>query len=405
MSLTTLLANKDVRKKFSEEFPMPKFGLERDILAPARTNHYIIVGIAFDYLMRFYLQRLNPKTITRPWVAEHAIEGAEHNKSLLRKVTKIITEAKKAYSDYLKSGIMGRNILNSAMLLAPLDLIYRSGHIDKNIGTVDNEDIKDLKKLISIVDPKLFKAKKLCILNPTFGEGSALVGGADADLVMDNILVEIKTIKYWKLQRYHFNQIIGYYILSRIGGINGAHPRNRIDRLGIYYSRYGELYTIPVKAVINERRLPSFIKWFKKRAVKEEQSALSSLIDLTGGIDLMGGKKVEDIPPLIDFTKEKEVEGVLIDVLRAKKANLAFYIVKREGRKESFFHHKQIASQIPIGSEIKICFGEKGPDVYWRPGELQVKKEIKELKARIRELKHLKNELKKIEKGARDRKS
>ena len=80
MSLTTLLTNKDVRKKFSEEFPMPKFGLEKDILAPPRTNHYIIVGIAFDYLMRFYLQRLNPETISHPWVAEHAPDLVKDNK-------------------------------------------------------------------------------------------------------------------------------------------------------------------------------------------------------------------------------------------------------------------------------------------------------------------------------------
>lgn len=393
MSLTTLLTNKDVRKKFSKEFPMPKFGLVKDILAPPRTNHYIIAGIAFDYLLRFYLQRLNPETISHPWVAEHAPELVKDNKTLFRKVTKIIAEAKKAHSHYLKSGRIERDILRSTIVLAPLDLIQRAGVIDKDIGRFDNEDIKDLKKLISIVDPKLFKAKRLCIVNPTFGKASGFVGGADADLLIDNMLIEIKTVKYWKLHRYHLNQIIGYYILSKIGGIDGAPAKHKIDTLGIYYSRYGELYTFPIKAVINEQRLPSFIRWFRKRAVKEMRAdffsfrALSSLIELTGGIEIIGGMKIEDIPPLIDFTQEKEVEGVFIDVLRAKKTNLAFYVIKRGGRKESFFHCKEIASQIPIGSEIRICFDEKGPQVYWRPGRLQVEKEIKELKARIKKLK------------------
>jgi hypothetical protein len=393
MSLTTLLMNKDVRKKFSEEFPMKTFVLEKDILVPPRTNHYIIVGIAFDYLMRFYLQRLNPETISHSWIAEHAPEFVKGNKALLGKVTKIIVEAKKAYSHYLKSGRIERDILRSAILLAPLDLLHRAGVIDKNIGKFDNEDIKDLKKLISIVDPKIFIAKRLCIVNPTFREASRLVGGADADLLIDNMLIEIKTVKYLKLHRYHLNQIIGYCILSRIGGINGAPSKHRIDTLGIYYSRYGKLYTLPVKAVINERRLLSFIRWFRKRAIKEMRAdifhlkALSSLIELTGGIELMGGMKIEDIPPLIDLVEEKEIEGVLVEVLRVRRRNLALYIIEREGRKESVFHYKQLASQIPIGSEIKICFDEKAPRVYWRPGRLQVEREIKELRARIRQLK------------------
>lgn len=412
MSLTSLLANKDVRKKFAEEFPMPKLSLQGDILAPSRTKHHKAVGIAFDYLMRFYLQRLNPKAIIRPWVAEQALEEVKDNKVLLRKVTKTITEAKKAYSHYLKSGRMGRDILKSAMLVAPLDLISRAGFIDENIGTVDNEDVKDLRKLFSIVDSKPFKAKSLCILNPTFGDASSLVGGADADILIDNTLIEIKTVKNWKLQRYHFNQIIGYYILSRIGGINGAPSKHKIDTLGIYYSRYGELYTFPVKALINERRLLAFIKWFDKRAIQEEEGflfsakVLSSLIDLTGRIDLIGEKKVEDLPPFINFTNEKEVEGVLVDVWRVKRHNFVFYIVEREGRRECFLHNKQVALQIAIGSEIKICFSEKSPKIYWRPRGLNdrnqkvakhlemLKKELeKELKTKEKVLKSLSSSL------------
>ncbi len=390
MSLTTFLANKDVRKKFSEEFSMPKISLERDILAPPMTNHYITVGIAFDYLMRFYLQRLNPKTITRPWVAEHALEEVEHNKSLLRKVTKIIMQAKKDHSHYLKSGRMGRYILKTAMLLAPLDLIFRAGVIDKSIGRVDNKDIKDLKKLISIVDPTLFIAKKLCILNPTFGEGSELVGGADVDLVTDNTLIEIKTTKYWRLQRYHFNQIIGYYILSKIGGIDGAPAKYNIDRLGIYYSRYGELYTFPVKAVINEQKLPSFIKWFRKRAIAagiaENQDALYPIFT-----ELIR-KEDDRVPPFVDFAKEKEVVGSLVAVRKVRNSDLVFLIIQRKRRKEGFPIRKSAASQIPIGSEIKICKGEKGVETYWRPRGLndknpKLRKKLEMLEKKIRKLK------------------
>jgi len=93
-----------------------------------------------------------------------------------------------------------------------------------------------------------------------------LVGGADADLVLDDTLIEIKTTTYLHLQRVHFHQLLGYYVLSRIGGIDGFPPTRRLQALGVYYARFGQLYTFPIEGVIDERRLSVFIKWFKRRA-------------------------------------------------------------------------------------------------------------------------------------------
>ncbi|MCD6423792.1 MAG: hypothetical protein J7L42_06735, partial [Elusimicrobia bacterium] len=93
----------------------------------------------------------------------------------------------------------------------------------ENLGNVDEKDVKDLKKLISTVKPEYFKAKKICILNPTFGIASQLVGGADCDLVIDDAIVEIKTTKKLELMRRYFDQLIGYYILYNIGALMACH--------------------------------------------------------------------------------------------------------------------------------------------------------------------------------------
>ncbi len=266
----TVLNNREVKEKIFKEFPkIPfKLKLEKEILAPPITNHYGLVGTAFDYLLRFYLKRINPKAIERRWVAESAaMKLTSSNKPLLKKVENIVSEAKKTYAQYLKSGKMNKKLFRSSILLAQLDTLYRTGY-KKNIGNVDDRDIKDLKKLVSVIDPKLFKAKKITILNPTFGEGSEIVGGADADLVIDTTLIEIKTTKNLKLRREWFHQIIGYYILSKIGGIDGASSKHKISKLGIYFSRYGELYTITVKTLINERKVLSLIKSFRNIAEK-----------------------------------------------------------------------------------------------------------------------------------------
>ncbi len=277
--LKTVLNSKEVKEKLLKVFPKIPLKLKpkKEILAPPITNRYGLVGTAFDYLLRFYLKRINPKASERRWVAElAAMKLTSSNKPLHKKVENIVSEAKKTYAQYLKSGKMSKKLFRASILLAQIDPILRAGFIDENLGKVDDRDIKDLKKLVSIIPQNLFKSKKLTILNPTFGKASILVGGADADLVIDNTLIEIKTTKDLKLRREWFHQIIGYYILSKIGGIGGASSKHKISKLGIYFSRYGELYTITVKTLINERKLSSLIKLFRK--VAEEKLIMPNAV-------------------------------------------------------------------------------------------------------------------------------
>lgn len=295
MSLTSFLKNKDVKEKFRQEFSKPKFSVRSELLAPPVTNRYALIGTAFDYLMRFYLESLNPKTVTKPWVAMHALALISYPKDLNKervavafslakqfdgsnpdalfdlhkKVTDIIKKSKKAHSNYMKSGKMSDELIKSAILLAQVDPIYRAHYVDKNIGIVDDEDIEDLRNLISLVDPETFKANETCALNPTFGEGSQLVGGADVDLIIDDLLIDIKTTKKPELKRDYFDQLIGYYALYKIGGIDGVPEKHEIKSLGIYFSRHGHLHVINVQDVIDKDTFPKFLEWFKERANKE----------------------------------------------------------------------------------------------------------------------------------------
>lgn len=284
MSLTSFLLNQDVKARFKEEFPRPKFALKKELLAPPVTKHYMLVGTAFDYLMRFYTKRLNPEAITQKWVAEESVERMkwlghaldsqrvpfEIDDNILGEAQGMLSQAKIAYSDYIKSGETNDEVIKCTILLAQLDTYYRTKIIGENFGIIDEDDVADLRKLISIINPDSFKAKELCLLNPTFGEASKLVKGADADLVIDDALIDIKTTKQPKFTRAYLNELIGYYVLYELGGIPNAPVEPKIENLGIYYSRYGELYTFPVKEAIPVTKFPSFMKWFKKRAAQEK---------------------------------------------------------------------------------------------------------------------------------------
>jgi len=291
MSLTSFLRNKDVQERFRQEFRKPKFTAKKDLLAPPLTKHYSLVGTAFDYLLRFYVERLNPNAVTKRWVAEFSISHSLSplltdvvanvdtgaipftETDLTRKARQIIQQAKKAYTDYLASGDLSDEVIKSCLLLAQLDPIYRAGIVDENIGVVHEEDIADLWNLISIVDPDIFRARELCLLNPTFGEGSKLVGGADADLVIDDTIIDIKTTKNLKLQRRDFDQLIGYYILHEISGVGELQPKPEITKVAIYFSRFAYLYVIDLQDIIDSHTFPDFVRWFKERASERESAA------------------------------------------------------------------------------------------------------------------------------------
>ena len=295
MSLINFVSLPEIRHGLEEEFTTPSLKTPDNIRVEPKTTSYGLIGTAFDYLFRFKLKRLNPAALTKRWVAEIALnllpqdyddeelkakskatgipvdilkemvglEMKRYPSSLREKVERLIKEAKQIYDEYTRSGIMNDEVIRAAVHLAQIGPIYRAGYVDPNLGQANNLVIQELRELIEIVSDEAFIARDHCLLNPTFGDASREVGGADADFIIDGCLVDIKTTKSAKFTRNQFNQLIGYYILHDIGGIDGDYNLT-ITTLGVYYSRYGELCTFPVAPLIG-RGYSSFVNWFRKK--------------------------------------------------------------------------------------------------------------------------------------------
>jgi len=371
MPLTTFLKEKDVREAFKLQFEKPRVKLQGELLAPPQTKRYLMVGTAFDYLLRLFIKRNYPNATDRPWNAEKAIPFLETlmvsdrlripgldpatgryyppsgRKGVATKLVKkggmiypllkregkvvdvtgryypvmmqgrvmdvsivlydtpeedyyifdeqekeifefpeappriakdIIARTRVAYADYLTTGEISDDLLGCMFLLAQLDAVYRTGYIDETLGIVDESVVKDLQGLIAITNPDLFKFKELCLLNPSFGIASSMVGGADADLIIDDILIDIKTSKVLEFNLDYFHQLMGYYILSRIGGVDNAPQQPKIERLGIYYARHGVLCAFPIAQVASEDTLEHFTAWFTERATARSPIPFSWLV-------------------------------------------------------------------------------------------------------------------------------
>jgi len=271
MSLTSFLNdNADVREAFRKEFEKPRMAVKKDLVAPPFTENYSQVGTAFDYLLRFYVQRHNRNTIDKGyWVAELSVDLLVGDRKLQTRAQKIVDDARRHLAEYLRTDQMTDALVKSALLLAGLDPIYRAGLGHDKIGLVNTDDMRDLGNLISAVDPNIFSAKSLCLVNPTFGRASALVGGADADLVIDDAIIDIKTTVNPSLSRHGFDQLLGYYVLHEIGGVGELRPKPKITKVAIYFSRHAHLYDFQLKHLIDPKTFPRFVDWFKERAASE----------------------------------------------------------------------------------------------------------------------------------------
>lgn len=327
MSLSSLIHDRHARKELYKKFTKPIVKGRPEAKLKALTRNYSAVGIAFDYLARLYLLRLYPNAKRQKTVAEITdaqfnkpgawhyltawtdpvydmaeemawdllisasmtdgaesleeepcpypfLRGKEHYltsaiaQAYRDKVHEIVKEAKETRKQYISGArVPIKKLAEQCLQLARIDPLYRSGRPEPTLGDTDPKDIEDLVALFRLFEKQTWlRGKKHVFLNPTFGRASALVGHADCDLILDDVLIEIKCIKNRDFFGPVFHQLLGYYILSTIGGV-GEPPRfHEINHLGIYYARHGELLVFPVQDFIPKSDLADIQKWFKKLA-------------------------------------------------------------------------------------------------------------------------------------------
>lgn len=268
MSLSDFIELPDVKARFKAEFPKPKLDLKQEILVAAPNGSDVrLVGTVFDYLLRFYIKYQNPHAEESEWIAEYALRhfNRRGQNDLFNQAKNVIDQARNNYQEFLINGQFTNELLQSALLLGRLDAVLRAGYIHDGWETINQQDIQDLRNLVSLLKPDFFKSSGKIILNPTWPEAAQLVRAADGDLILDDLLVDFKTVKELKLELRAFHQLIGYYTLSVIQR-KQEEDAIELKRLGIFFSRFGMLYQINVRDVVNFETFPSFLDWFIARA-------------------------------------------------------------------------------------------------------------------------------------------
>ena len=299
MSLTFFVALPEVKKRLMLLHPKGPHRVSGRIKAVPRTNHYSLVGTAFDYLLRWNVRRRVPRAVDEKWVAEHGVIHLNLACTALQRMqygddpssVSISPDEKavatimgmgcppvdvwyeawlrlKAAKAAVEKGASDKELAVHALQMAKLDLIYRSGTVVPDLlDPPDDEDVADLLAMLDLVPfERLLDGGKPVLLNPTFGELSDLMGGADADLIAGDMLVEFKTTKKANISGRHMSQLLGYYLLARKCRDRGLKPFPEIRRVGVYFSRYGELWTMKTEVWTSREEFGEVEEWFFRRA-------------------------------------------------------------------------------------------------------------------------------------------
>lgn len=278
---------------FDDCFAKPSFrGVKGELKAIPLTKNYATVGTAFDYSLRLVINKTNKRFISNfPLVARHGITN--------KKRIQFISEFENKKAAFLEDKIVITELLPDCIILAHLDSIYRSGQNfpDSVIFQVNQNDVIDLANLIELANPKFFTAKQQCFLNPTFKNSSVDVGGADADLIIDDTLIDIKTTKYLEFKRPAFRQLIGYWWLNQ-----REHSLYNFSKLAIYFSRYGVFYAFPADLCLRTDKEECFylLEW----ALTEYNKADWDSVPIIGEEN----KVSKEIIRVTDISKKQEEE-------------------------------------------------------------------------------------------------
>ncbi len=149
--------------------------------------------------------------------------------------------------------VINDDFADACINLANLDKYVRTGNMPKYIPFIAGRDeLDDLKMLAKIFLKEFQMPKEYARLNPTFGVGSEIVGGGDADMIVDGCLIDIKTTKKWALPIDYIHQLVGYVVLSDLntGEVEpGGHCA--INKVGIYFSRHGHLVSWDINNIVD----------------------------------------------------------------------------------------------------------------------------------------------------------
>ena len=171
-----------------------------------------------------------------------------------------------------RKGAFDDEALDAIFLLAQLDVVFRTKRVRGACRGPTSGERDELRQALGLVaEQPAFTAQRRCLLNPVFGAGSTLIGGADGDVIIDDALIDLKLSAKSKLQRPWWREVITDLALDDIG------TRRGLSAVVIYLARCGTLMTLSADRVrLPSARYDKFLQWLHVRAAQQVGTLKSS---------------------------------------------------------------------------------------------------------------------------------
>ena len=220
-------------------------------LAPK--SHQGTIGTAVDYRLRYYFQAYD----SNETVAGHAVREldgkartvgrrfVDYQNGLVARLSPVDRQLDSEDESDLNTGCVilawFEQIFRTGEISPEFDRLLRQGEVDALIAAVKQNVVQDISQLSTAfaTDAKhLFNLDS--ILNPTF-KGSLDVDGADADIIVDKMLIDFKCTSEVdaKKLRSAALQLLGYVLLDYDG-------EYAISDLVVYFPRQRSSWRAPL---------------------------------------------------------------------------------------------------------------------------------------------------------------
>lgn len=214
------------------------------------------VGTAYDYWLRCELKKSDSDIYT-------AFLGYRECVSMYGnspKVAKLLKRHTKALSEFSKGILLSNDdsLFEACLFIAKFETEYRSGYPVETFDVMP-QNIEELKHIAKATKLDFFQKKEI-VLNPIFDvKGSKLFIKADGDIVLDNVLMDLKTSSQIALKD-NLRQLIGYWVLNLLGGS----PID-IQRLGVYYPRFNYFVDFSPSDLMTSDEQNNIMSYFQTR--------------------------------------------------------------------------------------------------------------------------------------------
>lgn len=224
------------------------------IKAPLLSKNPSLIGHAYDHFFQLYCQRLN-------YSLQHVVESLDLEETLDLPLNFQMDTVLNQGLYVRDQKAWDHDMTEQSIVCGKIDQAYRSGLDIDDLLSIQDDDFQDMESLIKITHDTVqsFIGESTFISRPTFGlEISYLVGGADADLIIDHTLIDIKVNSRLSFESYPWHQLLTYYILGQLT----PGYSTPISRLAVWNPRYDVMMYIEIQDVMQLLNFDTFVGEF-----------------------------------------------------------------------------------------------------------------------------------------------